>query len=117
MRWDAVHPGTWAEKSVGIEFLAGILQEVSAQLLGSRKVIVNGLAVVMLDSRDDLAEDGLQLTQVARDGLAVRHADISPHVGIRRSDARRVAEAATDELDAGLAVVTRTVKQLSLIHI
>ena len=111
MRWDAVHPGTWAEKSVGIEFLAGILQEVIAQLLGSRKVIVNGLAVVMLDSRDDLAEDGLQLTQVARDGLAVRHADISPHVGIRRSDARRVAEAAADELDAGVAVIARAVEQ------
>ena len=30
MCWDAVHPGTWAEKSVGIEFLAGILQEVIA---------------------------------------------------------------------------------------
>ena len=98
MRWDAVHPGTWAEKSVGIEFLAGILQEVSAQLLGSRKVIVNGLAVVMLDSRDDLAEDGLQLTQVARDGLAVRHADISPHISVRGSNTSSILEAASCQL-------------------
>ena len=101
--------GCWTY-SVGVEFLAGILQEMVAQFLGRRKVIVDSLAVVMLDGCDDLAEDGLQLPQIAHDGLAVRHADVSPHIGIRRGDTRRVAEAATDELDAGLAVVTRAIE-------
>ena len=112
MRQDMDIPvhGCWTY-SVRVELLAGILQEMVAQFLGRRKVIVDGLAVVMLDGCYDLAENGLQLPQVARDGLAVRHADVGPHVGIRRGDARRVAEAAADELDAGFAVVARAVEQ------
>ena len=64
----------WWTYSVGVEFLAGILQEMVAQFLGRRKVIVDGLAVVMLDGCDDLAEDSLATDDTDACVKAIREA-------------------------------------------
>ncbi len=50
------------EKSVRVEFLAGIEQQFVTQLLGSGKIIVHRLAVVMLNRHNDFAKNVLQLT-------------------------------------------------------
>lgn len=80
--------------------LIGLFKDAVTPRLRGGKKIMDKLAVVMLDCRLHLGEDILQLLQVVRDGLAIRHADIRPHIGVRRSDARRIFEAAAHELDA-----------------
>ena len=48
----------------------------------------------MLNRRDDIAQNRLQVAQVLGNGVAVGHANIRPHVGVGGGDARRVLEAA-----------------------
>ena len=49
-----------------------------------------------VNRRDDFAQNVLQVAQVRRDRLAVCHADIRPHVGVRAGNSRGVLEAAAD---------------------
>ena len=91
--------------------LLRILEQAVTTAFRGREVIVNELAVVALDGVLHLGEDILQLLQILRDGRAVRHADVRPHVGVRRCNARRVFEAAAHELYARLEVTARAVQQ------
>ena len=72
---------------------------------------MHGFTIARFDGSDDRSEDRLQIAQVTRDRLSVRHADIRPHIGVRRCDACRILEAATCELQARFHVAFALVEE------